>query len=471
MGNDGYVAIVLAAGQGTRMKSPLPKVLHEVAGRPMVSWAVGVALEAGAERVVAVLGHGKDEVEAALVERFGSKVSTVVQHEQNGTGDAVRVGMSALEGFEGRVLILYGDCPLIPVAVLESLMAASHVDGMKLALVTASLNDPSGYGRILRGPKGSVTAIREQRDCTPEELAVNEVNPGLYAVEASFLREALADLSTDNAQGEIYLTDVIAAAAESDSVADVAASMRDLLGVNDRLHLAEADRRMRRRICEALAKAGVGIRDPEQTFIDADCVVEPDASVEAGVHLRGRCHVHSGARVDVGCVLENVIVEAGAHIKPYTVATDSEIGASAQVGPFSHLRPGSLLGAKTKVGNFVETKKTTLGEGSKVSHLSYVGDGVLGKNVNVGAGTIFCNYDGIQKNTTILEDGVFIGSDSQLIAPLTVGAGAYVASGTTVTKDVPADALALSRTKQQNKLGYASRLRARFEAEKKAKKS
>ncbi len=456
------VALVLAAGQGTRMKSSLPKVLHPIAGRPMVTYPVSAALEAGVDAVVVVLGHGRELVESALHERFGDRVRTALQAEQRGTGDAVRCAMDAVGDDMERVVILYGDCPLVRPATLRRLLDAQGE--AELALITASLDDPTGYGRILRSPGGTVAAIREQKDASEAERAIREVNPGVYAVRAPFLRRALAGLSTKNAQGELYLTDVVAMAAAEGSVRDVTGDMNELRGVNDRLELAEQAARMHERIAADWARAGVGIEDPRTTYLDADCVLEPDASIAPGVHLRGRCVVRKGARVEVGCVLTDVEVDEGAELLPYTVAARSRIGRGAHVGPFAHLRPDTELGPESKVGNFSETKKTRIGARSKVNHLAYVGDGVIGEDVNVGAGTIFCNYDGVRKHTTTIDDGAFIGSDSQLVAPVRVGKGAYVASGTTVTRDVPDDGLAISRAPQQNKEGFASRMRARQKA-------
>ena len=459
-------AIILAAGEGTRMKSSLPKVLHEIAGRALVSWVVRTAIDAGASRCVVVVGHGQDDVELELVTRFGPRVKTVLQPEQRGTGDAVRCAIEADAALEGRLVVLYGDCPLIPAGLVRDLAERSEQAGADLGLVTATLSDPTGYGRIVRSGAGDVQRIVEDRDCSADERAIREVNPGLYAVRADFLREAVAQLTPDNAQGQLYLTDVVELAASRGKVVDLEGDMADLTGVNDQRDLSMAASTRRRRMAEELARNGVGVADLDTLYIDAECQIEPGATLGANVHLRGRCVVREGAHIDVGCVLTNVTVERDARVLPYTVAADSTIGEGALVGPFSHLRPQTELGPRSKVGNFSETKKTTLGAGSKVNHLSYVGDGVIGKNVNIGAGTIFCNYDGEQKHTTVLEDGVFIGSDTQLIAPVTVKRGAYVASGTTVTRDVPEDALAVSRSKQENKEGYAARLRARLRRKK-----
>ena len=466
-----WVAIVLAAGQGTRMKSALPKVLHPVAGKPMVSWVVDAALEAGVGRAVVVVGHGRESVEAELAGRFGDKVETALQAEQRGTGHAVQCAMASpsLVDFAGRVLVLNGDCPLLPSESLRALM--DGLDDAPMGLLTCALEDPTGYGRILRDREGAVSAIREHRDATAEERQVREVNPGLYAMDAAFARQAIAGLRDDNAQGELYITDLVAVAATEAHVVGVPWESRDLRGVNDRAELAACAASRRRAINEALARSGVGIVDLDATYIDADCEVAPDAWIAPGVHLRGHTKVAAGARIDTGSVLTDVEVLPGAEVYPHTVAERSVIGPQAKVGPFSHLRAKTLLSEGAKVGNFSETKNTKVGKGSKVNHLSYVGDGVIGEGVNIGAGTIFCNYDGVQKHTTTLEDGVFIGSDSQLVAPITVGKGAYVASGTTVTRNVPADALAVSRTKQQNKEGYASRLRATIEAKKKRREA
>ena len=449
------------------MMSTRPKVLHEIAGRALVSWVVQTALDAGAGRCLVVVGHGRDDVERELVTRFGERVDMVLQPERRGTGDAVRCALEANLELGGRLVVLYGDCPLIPVGLLHDLVDRSEQAGANLGLVTAALADPSGYGRIVRNGAGEVQRIVEDGDCSAEERAVQEVNPGLYAVQADFLREAIAQLTPDNAQGQLYLTDVVELAANGDKVVDLQGDMADLTGVNDHRDLAAAAATRRRRIAEELARSGVGVADLDTLYVDADCEVEPGAMLGANVHLRGTCVVRAGAHIDVGCVLTNVVVEKDAKVLPYTVAADSTIGEGAQVGPFSHLRPQTQLGPRSKVGNFSETKKTTVGKGSKVNHLSYVGDGIIGEGVNIGAGTIFCNYDGEQKHVTVLEDGVFIGSDSQLIAPVTVKKGAYVASGTTVTRDVPEGALAVSRPKQENKEGYATRLRARLRRKKK----
>jgi bifunctional UDP-N-acetylglucosamine pyrophosphorylase/glucosamine-1-phosphate N-acetyltransferase len=460
-------AIVLAAGQGTRMKSALPKVMHPVCGLPIVHFAVQAALDAGCAGVVVVVGHGRRLVEEYIAKTFpGGRVRTAVQETQKGTGDAARVGLGAV-GKAARVLVLNGDVPLLTGD--DARAVAAPLDdlptGAALSFATCVVADPTGYGRVLR-KAGRVVQIREHRDLrTADERAVREINAGIYVAGAAFLREALAELLPNNAQGELYLPDIVAFASNAaEPIATVERGSDVLAGVNDREQLAGVEHVMRARIVRRWRVDGATVR--EGACVDAAVVLEPDATVESGAVLRGSTRVASGALVDVGCVLTNVEVGEGAVVKPYTVATDSRIGRGAIVGPFAHLRPDSDIGEEAHVGNFVETKKTRMRRGAKANHLAYLGDSVIGERANIGAGTIFCNYDGFLKHTTVVEEGAFIGSDSQLVAPVTIGANAYVATGTTVTRDVPADALAVGRVKQENKEGYAPRLRARLKAAK-----
>jgi bifunctional UDP-N-acetylglucosamine pyrophosphorylase / glucosamine-1-phosphate N-acetyltransferase len=352
-------------------------------------------------------------------------------------------------------------------AVLEALIASKTPTA--LAMATCVLDDPSGYGRIVRR-EGQVTLVREDRDIrTDDERALREINAGIYAANVALWREALATLQPNNAQGELYLTDVVAFASNAgERIAAVQLGADVLAGINDRDQLAEVERSLQARIVRQWRLAGATVRDGAR--IESLVTLEPDVTVESGAVLRGRTRVARGATVDVGCVLTDVEVAEGAVLKPYTVATDSRIGPRAQIGPFAHLRPQSELGEEAHVGNFVETKKTRMGRGAKANHLSYLGDGVIGAGANVGAGTIFCNYDGYQKHTTTIGAGAFIGSDSQLVAPVTVGANAYVGTGTTVTKDVPPEALAIGRARQENKEGYATKLRQRLKAAKEESK-
>lgn len=459
-----FTAVVLAAGQGTRMKSARPKVLHELCGRPMVHYVVDAALAAGASDVVVVVGHGRDEVSAYLDRAFGAQgkaVRTALQPEQRGTGDAVRCAMPQIAASTEAVLILCGDTPLLdPWQLTQLREALDAAPDAPVAMLTAQVADPTGYGRILRDA-GRVVGIREHKDASAEERAITEVNPGVYLARNAFLGRALAGLTTDNAQGELYLTDIVAQAAKAGGVAVVMArDVGSLVGINDRAQLAAAEDVLYGRIADRLRRSGVTVRTSAR--VDAGVAVEPDAVIEHAVVLRGRTRIGAGARVDVGSVLTDVVVEAGASVKPYTVASQSSIGAGAQIGPFSHLRPESQIEADAHIGNFVETKKTVVRKGAKANHLAYLGDGDIGEGANVGAGTIFCNYDGFRKHRTEIGPGAFIGSDSQIVAPVKIGAGAYVATGTTVTRDVPEEALAIGRVKQENKEGYAAKLKARL---------
>jgi bifunctional UDP-N-acetylglucosamine pyrophosphorylase/glucosamine-1-phosphate N-acetyltransferase len=457
----GLAAIVLAAGKGTRMRSAHAKVLHDLLGRPLVAYPVGLARELGASPVVAVLGHQRELVEGALAARFGADAVTVVeQAEQRGTGHAVRLAMPALAGFDGIVLVLYGDVPLLRRETLQELVGIAgryHC----LAIVTATPADATGYGRVVRDSRGHVTGVVEEKDANAEERAITEVNAGIYAAPARFLRAATADLVAKNAQGEYYLTDIIAAAARSIGVTGVEADAPDVAGINDREQLAAAEATMRARINRHW-QTHATFRDPATIVVEPDVTIDVDAEIGRNVTLRGRTRVGHGARVEEGSILVDTEVGAGAHVLPYTLSNEAVIGAGAVIGPFARLRAGTQVGPEAHVGNFVELKKTVLGRGSKANHLAYLGDAIIGEKVNVGAGTITCNYNGYEKRQTIIEDGAFIGSDSQLVAPVRVGRRAVVAAGTTVTRDVPEGALAIARPAQHVKPGYADAVAERY---------
>ncbi|MBI2391758.1 MAG: bifunctional UDP-N-acetylglucosamine diphosphorylase/glucosamine-1-phosphate N-acetyltransferase GlmU [Deltaproteobacteria bacterium] len=460
-------AVVLAAGKGTRMKSALPKVMHTLAGRPMIHWVVRAVLEAGAERVVVVVGHGRDKVEAYLKGAFGERVETVVQEEQRGTGHAAQVALPAVSrglDEDSVVLVTAGDTPCLRGADLRALVDAMGDPTRAMAMLVATLPDATGYGRILRRD-ADVVGVKEHVDCSAEERAIREFNPAVYAFRLGYLQKNLPGLQPNNAQGELYLTDLVARA--NGAVADRPVDPATVEGINDRAQLSALEARILHGLARRHQLAGVTVRDPRAVEIHDGVEIGEDTVIERGVVLRGATRVGRGCTIDVGCVLTNVVVEDGVTMKPYSVATDSRVGPKAQIGPFTHLRPASDIGESAHVGNFVEVKKTSLGRGSKANHLAYLGDGVVGEDVNVGAGTIFCNYDGFKKHVTTLDDGSFIGSDTQLIAPVRVGKGAYVATGTTITRDVPDGALAIGRTAQQNKEGYADRLRARLKSQKK----
>jgi bifunctional UDP-N-acetylglucosamine pyrophosphorylase/glucosamine-1-phosphate N-acetyltransferase len=466
----GLAAIVLAAGKGTRMRSARAKVLHELLGRPLCAYPVGLARELGASPVVAVLGHQLEAVEGVLAARFGAGAVTVVeQAEQRGTGHAVRLAMPALAGVGGIVLVLYGDVPLLRRQTLQELVGTAR-RYQCLAIVTATPADPTGYGRVMRDSRGHVTGVVEEKDATPEERALTEINAGIYAAPAAFLRTATAGLATRNAQGEYYLTDIVAAAAGTIGVTTVDADAPDVAGVNDREQLAAAEATMRARI-NSHWMTHATLHDPGSIVIEPDVAIDVDAEIGRNVTLRGRTRIGHGARVEEGSILVDTDVGAHAHVKAYTLCEEATIGGGAIVGPFARVRPGTEVGPDAHVGNFVELKKTVLGRGSKANHLTYLGDTVVGEKVNIGAGTITCNYNGYEKRQTVIDDGAFIGSDSQLVAPVHVGRRAVVAAGATITEDVPDGALAIGRVPTTHKRGYADAVAARYAGKKPTSKS
>ncbi|MCP4501071.1 MAG: UDP-N-acetylglucosamine diphosphorylase/glucosamine-1-phosphate N-acetyltransferase [Deltaproteobacteria bacterium] len=460
--------VILAAGKGTRMKSDLPKVLHPVLGRPLGHWPVLTALELQAEKTVVVVGHGAEDVEKSLKEAFGDDVKTALQAEQKGTGHAVMCALPALEDFEGSVLILYGDTPLLKAADLADLVCAQRESGAPLALLTAFVDDPTGYGRILRDYDENVCGIVEHKDANVDQLQIDEMNPGIYVVDASWMRANLDKLKADNSQGEYYLTDLVALAAQEGApLESIEVYHEDILGVNDRAQLQEAAAILQERLVHGWMQVGVTLDKPDSVHIEATVHLDENVRLGPNVVLRGDTRIASGVHIDVGCVLDDTDVSPGAKLLPYTVCESAVIGENATVGPFARLRPETVLEKGSKVGNFVEMKKSTLGEGAKANHLAYIGDATVGKGANIGAGTITCNYDGHAKHQTILGDGAFIGSNSTLVAPVTIEDGAYVAAGSVVSKNVPENALAITRAKQENKEGSAERIRRRNAQKKK----
>jgi bifunctional UDP-N-acetylglucosamine pyrophosphorylase/glucosamine-1-phosphate N-acetyltransferase len=450
-------AVILAAGRGTRMKSTRPKVLFPVLGKPLVSWVVDAVAAAGIDDVVAVVGHGREQVEAALSERHGGRVRTAVQTEQKGTGHAVMMAMPSVPASATGVLVVCGDTPRLDGAALSALVALWRQSGSKAAMWVTTLPDPTGYGRVLLDDAGRVRRIVEQKDATPEEKKVTRTNPGVYVFDRAFLDATLPSLRADNAAGELYLTDVIAAASAAGGVAalDVDADMT--LGINDRQQLHEAELALRAVRRRALRLSGVTVDD--SAIVDADVAVGIDVDIAAGVHLRGRTTVGDGTRIGQGCVVTDCTLAAGVTLHPYSVCDQASVATGALIGPFARLRPEAQVGEDAHVGNFVELKKTTLGKGSKANHLAYLGDAVIGSGVNIGAGTITCNYDGIGKHKTTIDDGVFTGSNSTLVAPIVLGRDSYIAAGSVVTDAVPPDAVAFGRARQQNKEGYARAVR------------
>ncbi len=468
------LVLVMAAGLGTRMKSDTPKVLHRIAGRPMLHWVVGSARAAGATRVVAILGHKHELVKQSLDASFGAgSVEVALQPEQRGTGHAVQCALPALaaEPDDRIVVILTGDAPLLVAERIAQLVAACAESAAGMALLSTVPPRPMPYGRLVRDAAGKLERIVEHVDATDDQRRIQDTNAGFYAVRLGHLRADLATLRADNKKGELYLTDLVARAASRGGAVAIDAPFTEVAGINDRVDLAAVEIEARRRINEAWMRAGVTMIDPESTYIDADVgPLGKDVWLAGNVALRGKTVVGDGVRVDVGCVLTDVQVADQTTIKPYSVLTETVVGRAAHIGPFSHCRPGTRLDDDVHLGNFVETKKTHLMAGAKANHLAYLGDASIGNKANIGAGTITCNYDGVAKHTTTIEAGAFIGSDSQLIAPVTVGRDAYVASGTTVTKDVPRGALAIRRVQQVNVEGWADRFREEQAKKRKPKK-
>lgn len=450
------------------MKSTRPKVLHSVAGRPMLGYAMLLARQISSNNVAVVVGHGADQVRTYLTQEKAQfdPYLVVEQSQQLGTGHAVQQAYPALVAEPSAVakqyVIMCGDTPLLTPETLSALVKHHQSEGATLTLLTTHIANPHGYGRVLRGTEGTVCRVVEDRDASPEEKHVIEINVGTYVVEAKFLQKALGQLKPQNAQGEYYLTDIIEMAVQDGQkvVAWVTEDILETTGVNTRVHLALAEKEMRRRICERLMLAGVTLLDPERVMVDHQVTVGRDTVLHPGVVLEGETHVGEDCTIRANSRVTNSVVHRGVTIQDGCVLQEAMVEEESVIGPMAHLRPGSVIRRKAKVGNFVELKKTEVGEGSKVNHLSYLGDTWIGRNVNVGAGTITCNYDGYRKARTVIEDNVFIGSDVQLIAPVTIGKGALIAAGTTVTENVPADALGISRVSQINREGTAARRRA-----------
>jgi bifunctional UDP-N-acetylglucosamine pyrophosphorylase / glucosamine-1-phosphate N-acetyltransferase len=455
----GLSVVVLAAGEGKRFRSAAPKPLHPVAGRPLLWHVLAAAAPLKADRTVVVVGNGADQV-AAAVDGFDlGPVGFAVQADQRGTGDALATAVPLLDG-DGDVLVLSGDTPLITVGLLEGLLDAHRSARAAATLLTCTPEDPTGYGRILRDAGGAVTGVVEERDATPAQRRLREVGAGVYVFRRPVL-DGLAELRPDNDQGEYYLPDLVPLVlAGGGRVATFEGPATEARGVNDRVELAAAEAALRRRLLERLMLGGVTVVDPATTFVDADVevgqdsVLAPLTFLEAGTRVGARCRLGPNVRL-VGCSVGDDATVTQA------VAISSTIGPRAVVGPFVSLRPGSDLREGAKAGTFVEIKNSTVGPGSKVPHLSYVGDADIGAGVNVGAGTVFVNYDGVSKHRTTVGDGAFIGSDTMLVAPVTVGNGAQTAAGSTITKDVPPDALAIERSDQRTIEGWAARRRRR----------
>jgi bifunctional UDP-N-acetylglucosamine pyrophosphorylase/glucosamine-1-phosphate N-acetyltransferase len=452
--------VVLAAGEGTRMRSAIPKVLHPVGGRSLIHHAVAAAAALVPDHLIVVVGHGRDQVKAHLAE-VAPEAATVVQDQQRGTGHAVDCALRDVPGLHGIVVVTYGDVPLLTGATLQSLVAEHERAGNAVTILTAHLDAPGGYGRIVRDASGAVTAVVEHKDATDEQRQINEINSGIYAFDAAVLRVALARLTTDNVAGEHYLTDVVALASSDGSVVG-AISIEDTWqteGVNDRVQLAALHRELNRRTVARWMVAGVTVRDPQTTWIDVGVTLEADTVLEPSTLLRGSTTVATGAVIGPNTELVDTEVGARAEISNAT-SYSAVIGPDATVGPYTYLRPGTRLGRGAKAGGFVEMKNAVIGDDAKVPHLSYVGDADVGEGANIGAGTIFANYDGVAKHHTDVGAHSFVGSDSVLVAPLQIGDGAYVAAGSTVTTRVEPGELAVARGRQRNIRGWVARRRA-----------
>lgn len=435
--------LILAAGRGTRMCSDLPKVLHKLAGKPLLGHVVDAAQELGAAKICVVYGFGGDAVPQCMAD---DKLTFVLQAEQHGTGHAVQQALPQLSD-NSVSLVLYGDVPLTRTATLRPLVDAAYAG--ELGLLTVTLPQPDGYGRIVRD-QGKVTRIVEHKDATPAERAIQEVNTGILAVSTAHLKKWIAELKNDNAQGEYYLTDIIAMAMRDGVEIEThqPAFAWEVLGVNSKAQLVALERVHQHRIAEQLLEAGVTLLDVARIDVRGSLICGRDVQIDVNCVFEGRVELGDNVQVGANCVLRNVRVAAGTRLDAFTLIDDAQIGEDVRLGPFTRIRPGTTLARDVHVGNFVEIKNSQIGVGSKMGHLSYIGDTTMGQNVNIGAGTITCNYDGANKHRTVIEDDVFIGSDTQLVAPVTVGEGATLGAGTTLTKDAPADALTLSRVKQ-----------------------
>ncbi|MEL7981059.1 bifunctional UDP-N-acetylglucosamine diphosphorylase/glucosamine-1-phosphate N-acetyltransferase GlmU [Vreelandella titanicae] len=441
--------VILAAGKGTRMRSQIPKVLHPLAGKPMVQHVLDTASGLQPDRTHVVIGHGADQLREVLAEK---PVKFAVQAEQKGTGHAVAQALEQLGS--GKVLILYGDVPLLQRESLSELLA--HVDEQHMGLLTVTLADPTGYGRIVRDDAGEAVAIVEQKDASSAELAITECNTGIMAMTSAQLKRWLPQLSAENAQGEYYLTDVIAmAAAEGIKVCTAQpASAVEVEGVNNRAQMARLERVYQRQLADKLMAQGVALADPERLDVRGRLTCGHDVFIDVGCVFEGEVELGEGVHIGPYCVIKNSTIGAESVIEPHSVIDGTVAAGLNQVGPFARLRPGTRLAVKAKVGNFVETKNADVGEGSKINHLSYVGDARLGRDVNVGAGTITCNYDGANKHHTDIGDNAFIGSNTALVAPVSVGKGATIGAGSTIAKDVTDYALAVTRGRQLEKIDW-----------------
>jgi len=425
-----FTSIILAAGKGTRMKSELPKALHPVCGRPMIHFPIQVAEDAGAGEIITVIGHGAESVKDGLSDK---KVSFVIQEKQLGTAHAVRMAEGNFRGFDGDILVLAGDIPLVSVDLIRNFIRDHQGSCAKISVMTAVLNDPGHYGRIVRNGDGGVLKIVEFRDATQDKRSINEINTGIYCVDAGFLFEKLGQIGSGNAQAEYYLTDIVEIAARENKVnAFRAPDPDEVCGINSREDLMQVERGLRLKICKRLMAEGVRIVDPDSTYIDESVSIGTDTEIFPNTFIEGETVIGNRCRIEASCTIRGSRIGDGTVVKACSYLESAVIGKGTQIGPFAHLRPESVIGDGARVGNFVEIKKSSLGKNTKASHLAYIGDAEIGERVNMGCGVITVNYDGKNKYRTIVEDDAFVGSDSQLVAPVRIGKGAYVACGSSI---------------------------------------
>jgi bifunctional UDP-N-acetylglucosamine pyrophosphorylase/glucosamine-1-phosphate N-acetyltransferase len=439
--------VILAAGKGTRMKSDLVKVLHPLAGLPMLSYPLDLARSLGPQRLVLVVGYQAD----LLREKFGADdLIIALQEEQLGTGHAVLAAKPALQGFGGNVLILSGDVPLLTAGTVKRFLKTHQDRQAVLSVMTVERNNPRGFGRVFRKADGTLLRIAEDKDLKPGEEEIREINTGIYCVDAGFLFSALAQVTPQNAQKEYYLTDIVARASleEERAFPLLVEDPEEVMGINTRVELARAEQCLRKKIAEEHMLEGVTLIDPAATYIDREAKIGPDTTIYPNCHLLGKTSLGKACRIEPGCKITDSQVGDQVTIKACCVISDCRIEDHVEVGPFAHLRPETLLREGSRVGNFVEVKKSVVGRGTKANHLTYIGDAILGEKVNVGAGTITCNYDGKKKHPTVIEDGVFIGSNTALVAPIKISRNSIIGAGSTITREVPADTLAVARGKQ-----------------------
>lgn len=448
--------IILAAGKGTRMKSEKAKVLHEIGGKSLLYYVLEASRKLEADKTIVVVGHQSDTVKEAF---SGKGLVFVEQKEQLGTGHAVMQAEKALKGFKGNILILSGDVPLITLETLKGLIDVHRKSRATLTVLTAEPENPYGYGRIIKDARGNIKKIVEEKDASVAEKKVREINTGVYCVTSEFLFKALKEIKPKNAQKEYYLTDIVGIAVKEKKKAatHMTLDFKEVMGINSRLELAEAELIQRTKTLGELMKNGVTIIDPACTYISPSVRISADTIVFPGSVISGETVIGKGTVIGPGCVISDAKIGDGVNIKAYSVIDKSEIEDGAFIGPMAHVRPESVIKKGAHVGNFVEVKKSKIGEGSKANHLTYIGDATIGKGVNIGAGTITCNYDGVKKHQTVIEDDVFVGSDTQLVAPVRIGKGSLIGAGTTVTEDVPEGSLVLSRVRQVTKEGMAKK--------------